>query len=103
MIEFNLFHFGHLYNLDHGIMVLPYNNSIVMNLKDIIVYSDNYEEIYENLVTMAHVLQNLELTEEESVLAAGLCVVIAGKMNLCLLVLNFTMLLVCCCLLGTNG
>ena len=81
-MDVNVFYIGQSFNLDCGILVYPYDTSVVVRVEDLLGYYENTEGITEWFTQTYTMMQELELTDEEVAMAAALCVMVAGKNTL---------------------
>ena len=77
--DVNLFLFSQYYNVDSRLLIQPYDTSIIIKVEEMLTYADEPEEILENVDCLTLKVQRLDLTFEESIMAAALSMMIAGK------------------------
>ena len=73
-----LFQFSHLYNTEHGIMSHPSDNTVFMPISHMPAFRDCNAKS-KDFQKVAERIQNLDLTNEETILASALCIMIAGE------------------------
>ena len=72
------FLFGKWYNIDDGVLIYPYNTDLLLTADDISFFTinDNFKGQFVGIIRR---LQQLDLTEEESIITEALCFVLVGK------------------------
>ena len=70
--------FSKLYNMDNGVMVFPYDMSIVLSFDDMAKFTDS-QEIQDRILGLVKRIQDLDLTEEETVVCGALCLSLSGN------------------------
>ena len=76
-----LFLFSHYYNLEDNVVTHMYGD-LVMKLENVILFVDESltrEETIERYRRTVKQVQDLDLTVEESTMAAALCIIIPGR------------------------